>query len=118
MDVTRIRIPDVDEPDPSKRALVKRSALVALRPEHAAGNAAFVKAIMEEGTLPRQLIELVRLLFGYRNQCRTCMTARYHDITEEMVAALADYEGSPILDESWKAALRFAHKFDQNPRAI
>lgn len=116
--MTRIRIPDVDETDPSKRALVKRAALVSLRPAHAAANAAMVKTVMEEGTLPRQLIELVRLRFAYHAQCRTCMVARYHSVTEELVAGLADFEDAPNLDERTRAALRFADKFDANPRAI
>src|SRR4051794_948705 len=114
--MTRIRVPDIEETDPRKRALAKRAALVALRPEHATAEADVVRAVMHGGTLPRQLVELVRLRFAYHAQCRTCMAARYHAVTDEQVDALEDFENAPGLDEPTRAALLFAEKFEKNPR--
>src|SRR3954454_12275243 len=53
----------------------------------------FMRALRDQGTLPRRLVELVRLRVSFHNQCRSCMSIRYSDgladgITDGLVCSL------------------------------
>jgi AhpD family alkylhydroperoxidase len=76
----------------------------------------YMKALRENGTLPRRLIELLRLRVSFHNQCRTCMSIRYSDgveegVTEDLVCSLEKPQESEDLTDAEKAALAFADKF-------
>lgn len=76
----------------------------------------YVKALRENGTLPRRLVELVRLRISFHNQCRTCMSVRYADamedgVTEALVCSLEKPQESDDLTAAEKTALAFADKF-------
>jgi AhpD family alkylhydroperoxidase len=76
----------------------------------------YMRALRENGTLPRRLVELVRLRISFHNQCRTCMSIRYSDglddgITEGLVCSLEKPQESDDLTPAEKAALAFADKF-------
>jgi AhpD family alkylhydroperoxidase len=72
-----------------------------------------MKALRDNGTLPRRLVELVRLRVSFHNQCRTCMSIRYADglddgITEGLVCSLERPQEADDLTDAEKAALAFA----------
>jgi AhpD family alkylhydroperoxidase len=76
----------------------------------------FMKALRDNGTLPRRLVELVRLRVSFHNQCRTCMSIRYSDglddgLTEGLVCSLEKPQESDDLTGAEKAALAFADRF-------
>jgi AhpD family alkylhydroperoxidase len=73
-------------------------------------------ALRENGTLPRRLVELVRLRVSFHNQCRTCMSIRYSDglddgLTEQLVCSLEKPQDSADLTAAEKAALALADRF-------
>ena len=75
----------------------------------------FMRALRENGTLPRRLVELVRLRVSFHNQCRTCMSIRYSDaldagLTDGLVCSLERPEEADDLTGAEKAALAFADK--------
>jgi AhpD family alkylhydroperoxidase len=77
---------------------------------------AYMKALRDNGTLPRRLVELVRLRISFHNQCRTCMSIRYSDglddgLTEGLVCSLEKPQESDDLTAGEKAALAFADTF-------
>ena len=76
----------------------------------------YMKALRDNGTLPRRLVELVRLRVSFHNQCRTCMSIRYRDslddgLDEGLVCSLERPEESEALTAAEKAALAFADRF-------
>jgi AhpD family alkylhydroperoxidase len=75
----------------------------------------FMTALRENATLPRRLVELVRLRVSFHNQCRTCMSIRYADgleagIDEGLVCSLERPEEAADLTDAEKAALAFADR--------
>ena len=83
----------------------------------------FMKALRENGTLPRRLVELLRLRVSFHNQCRTCMSIRYADgladgITEGLVCSLERPEEADDLTHAEKAALAFADKMATDHLAV
>lgn len=92
-----------------------RQQVYAQAPAIAGPYLQFMKALRENGTLPRRLVELVRLRVSFHNQCRTCMSIRYADgledgITDGLVCSLERPEEAPDLTGAEKAALAFADK--------
>jgi AhpD family alkylhydroperoxidase len=76
----------------------------------------YMKALRENGTLPRRLVELLRLRVSFHNQCRTCMSIRYSDgledgLTEQLVCSLEKPQESDDLTAAEKAALALADRF-------
>jgi alkylhydroperoxidase family enzyme len=76
----------------------------------------FMKALRDNGTLPRRLVELVRLRVSFHNQCRTCMSIRYSDglddgLTDGLVCSLEKPQESDDLTAAEKAAIAFADLF-------
>lgn len=64
-------------------------------------------------SLPRRLVELVRLRIAYHNQCRSCMAIRYQSavddgVTEDLVCSLERPYEAPGLTERERAALAYA----------
>ena len=83
----------------------------------------FMKALRDNGTLPRRLVELLRLRVSFHNQCRTCMSIRYSDgledgLTEGLVCSLEKPQESDDLTPAEKAALAFADRFATDHLAI
>lgn len=74
---------------------------------------AFAIALVTQGSLPRRLLELVRLRIAFHNQCRSCMAIRYRSavddgLTENMVCSLEKPAEAPDLSAAEKAALAYA----------
>lgn len=79
----------------------------------------FLDGLREGGTLPSDLIELVRLRIAFHNQCPHCMAVRFDDgVSEAMVCSLEKPEESPDLTDLQRAALRFADAMATNHFAI
>jgi AhpD family alkylhydroperoxidase len=90
-----------------------RQQVYAQAPGIAGAYLQFMRALRENGTLPRRLVELVRLRVSFHNQCRTCMSIRYSDaldagLTDGLVCSLERPEESDDLTGAEKAALAFA----------
>jgi AhpD family alkylhydroperoxidase len=93
-----------------------RQRVYAQAPGVAGPYLTFMRALRDNGTLPRRLVELVRLRVSFHNQCRTCMSIRYSDglddgLTEGLVCSLEKPQESDDLTEAEKAALAFADRF-------
>jgi AhpD family alkylhydroperoxidase len=92
-----------------------RQQVYAQAPDIAGAYLQFMRALRENGTLPRRLVELVRLRVSFHNQCRTCMSIRYSDalddgLSDGLVCSLERPEESDDLSDAEKAALAFADK--------
>jgi AhpD family alkylhydroperoxidase len=98
-------------------------SIMAHRPEMSAGLAAFSTALATSGTLPRRLVELIRLRIAFHNQCRSCMAIRYGEalddgVTDALVCSLEKPYEAPNLTDAERAALHFADLFATNHLAI
>jgi AhpD family alkylhydroperoxidase len=115
-----VELPGPDtELDPAAQVNRDIGAIMAHRPEIAAGLGAFSHAVTTSGTLSRRLIELVRLRIAFHNQCRSCMAIRYGEavddgVTDELVCSLEKPYEAPDLTDADRAALRFADLFATN----
>jgi len=99
-----------DEATPLEQGMMR---MMAHTPEMAKGMIAFSGALFRNRTLPRRLVELVRLRVAFHNQCRSCMAIRYKSavddgMTEGMVCSLEKPQEAADLSEAEKAALRYA----------
>ena len=109
--------------DQAMRVQMGVGGIIAHRPEIAAGLGAVSEAINHNGTLPRRLVELIRLRIAFHNQCRSCMAIRYTEavdegVTEDLVCSLERPDEADDLTEAERAALRFADLFATNHLAI
>jgi AhpD family alkylhydroperoxidase len=125
--MSRIRPVDLPRDDNSLDAAgqvnMDIGSIMAHRPEISAGLGAFSTALTSAGTLPRRLIELIRLRIAFHNQCRSCMAIRYGEalddgVTDELVCSLEKPHEAPDLTEAERSALRFADLFATNHLAI
>ncbi len=101
---------DADAATPLEQGLMR---MMAHTPAMAKGLTAFSGALFANRTLPRRLVELVRLRVAFHNQCRSCMAIRYRTavedgMTEGTVCSLERPQDAPDLTETEKAALRYA----------
>ena len=99
-----------DEATPLEQGMMR---MMAHTPEMAKGMIAFSGALFRNRSLPRRLVELVRLRVAFHNQCRSCMAIRYKSavddgMTEGMVCSLEKPQEAADLNEAEKAALRYA----------
>ncbi len=114
---------DPEQLEPGMRVQLGVGGIISHRPEIAAALGAVSEAINHSGTLPRRLIELIRLRIAFHNQCRSCMAIRYDEavsdgVTEELVCSLERPADAPDLTDAERAALRFADLFATNHLAI
>ncbi len=91
-------------------------AILAHRPDVAAGIGAAMDALRTNNTIGQRTMELIRLRIAFHNQCRSCMAVRYPEgveegLTEELVCSLEQPDESPDLTDGERAALRFADLF-------
>jgi alkylhydroperoxidase family enzyme len=96
---------------PAERLDRQSAAILAHRPEMAAGLKALIESLLGgSGTLPMRLTELVRLRIAFWNQCRSCMSVRYDPdaISEALVCSLEQPEQAEDLSNAERSALRYA----------
>jgi AhpD family alkylhydroperoxidase len=87
--------------------------IMAHAPELAKALVVFGSTLWRTHTLPRRLLELVRLRIAFHNQCRSCMAIRYQSavddgLTEGMVCSLEKPHEAPDLSDAEKAAIAYA----------
>ena len=131
--MTRISKLPVEDWDPALRTMIAADQatpleqglyrVLAQRPQLAMAFAGFGGALFSNRTLPRRLVELVRLRIAFHNQCRSCMALRYHSavddgLTEGMVCSLEKPQEAPDLSPAEKAALAYADKSAVNHFAL
>lgn len=109
-----------DSATPLEQGLMR---MMAHTPAMAKGLAAFSGALFGNRTLPRRLVELVRLRIAFHNQCRSCMAIRYRSavddgLTEGAVCSLERPEEAKDLSDAEKAALRYAELSSVDHHAI
>jgi len=89
---------------------------VALRPKHLQTMIAHFRTVMNEGTVPPQLKELLWVRVSHLNQCRYCLSshtvlARKRGASEAVVEAVQG-RGDPgvlgTLEPGWATALEYA----------
>src|ERR1051325_10909929 len=83
----------------------------------------FAGSIFERSTLPRRMLELVRLRVAFHNQCRSCMAIRYQSaiddgLDEGAVCSLERPFEAQDLSEREKAAIAYADISSTNHFAI
>lgn len=131
--MSRIKKLEIDDWDPSLRALTRADSATPLEqglmrmfahiPDIAKGFAAFGGALKIHRTLPDRLVELVRLRVAFHNQCRSCMAIRYTDavnagVTEELVCSLENPMAADNLSDAEKAAIAYGEMMSTNHLAI
>ncbi len=115
---------DPADVDQATRVQLGVGGIIAHRPDIATALGAVTEAINHSGTLPRRLVELIRLRIAFHNQCRSCMAIRYDEavqdgVTEDLVCSLERHdEAVDDLTDAERAALRFADLFATNHLAI
>lgn len=87
--------------------------IMAHAPELAKALVNFGSTMWRSHTLPRRLLELVRLRIAFHNQCRSCMAIRYQSavddgLTEGMVCSLEKPHEASDLTDAEKAAIAYA----------
>ena len=83
----------------------------------------FGDKLVELGTIPPRLVELLRLRIAFHNQCRSCMAMRYRSgiddgVTEDLVCSLERPAEAPDLTDAERAALAYADVSATNHFAI
>jgi AhpD family alkylhydroperoxidase len=131
--MSRIKKLEIDDWDPSLRALTRADSATPLEqglmrmfahiPDIAKGFAAFGGALKIHRTLPDRLVELVRLRVAFHNQCRSCMAIRYTDavnagVTEDLVCSLENPMAADNLSDAEKAAIAYGEMMSTNHLAI
>jgi AhpD family alkylhydroperoxidase len=87
--------------------------IMAHVPGMAQAIATFGASLWQQRSLPRRLIELIRLRVAFHNQCRSCMAIRYQSavddgLTETMVCSLEKPQDAPDLTDAEKCAIHYA----------
>lgn len=88
---------------------------MARRPDVVKAFMALNQAILYEGTVSEQLKMLVSLASSFAAGCRYCQShmvnlSHIYDAPDDKIAAILDYESSPLFSEAEKAALNVAFK--------
>ena len=86
---------------------------MARRPEILGAFSELITQIWNTGTLPKYLKPLIGIVSSVAAGCRYCQAheavdARMRDVPEGKIAAIWDFERSPMFDEAERVALRFA----------
>ena len=123
--IAPVELPGIDtkDLDQAQRVQLGVAGILAHRPDFAAALGPISDAINHRGTLPRRLVELIRLRIAFHNQCRSCMAIRYDEavqdgVTEALVCSLERPADAEDLSDAERAALRFADLFATNHLAI
>ncbi|MEM9038012.1 MAG: carboxymuconolactone decarboxylase family protein [Actinomycetota bacterium] len=131
--MSRLRKLELDELDPDLREMtqvddrtpieVGLTPILGHAPDLAKGLMAFAGSLKRRGTLPRRLVELVRLRVAFHNQCRSCMAIRYQDaiddgLTEDLVCSLEQPYEAPDLTDAERLAVRYGELLASNHLAI
>jgi uncharacterized peroxidase-related enzyme len=118
------RLEDVWDVYDRSMGFVPRSLFtMARRPEILRAFSDLISAIWRTGTLPVELKPLVAIVSSTAAGCRYCQAhetvdARMRGVPEEKIAAIWDFERSPLYSDGERAALRFARDASVIPNAV
>jgi len=95
---------------------------MARRPAIVKAFMALNQAVLYEGSVDAELKMLVSLMSSLSAGCRYCQShmtnlSHLYGASDERIAALMQYEDSPLFSEAERAALDLAHKAAQLPNA-
>ena len=97
-------------------------ATLGYRPDILQGTLGLWQAVMGAGTLPAELKYLAGYLASMSAGCRYCSAHTASNAAQgagsDKVAAVWDYERSPLFSEAERAALRFAQLAGQAPSGV
>jgi AhpD family alkylhydroperoxidase len=104
------RLLQADSATPLEQGLVR---MMAHRPPLATALVTFGASLWGNRTLPRRLLELVRLRIAFHNQCRSCMAIRYQSaiedgLTEDLVCSLEKPVEAADLTDAERVAIAYA----------
>jgi uncharacterized peroxidase-related enzyme len=96
---------------------------MARRPEILRAFSELITQIWNTGTLPKALKPLVGIMASVAAGCRYCQAheavdAAQRGVDEAKVAAIWDFERSPLFDDGERAALRFARDASLVPNEV
>ena len=96
---------------------------MARRPEILRALSELITQIWRTGTVPTYLKPLVAMVSSSAAGCRYCQAheavdARMRGVPEEKIAAVFDFERSPLFDDGERAALRFALAASAQPSGV
>jgi AhpD family alkylhydroperoxidase len=114
------RMTDADNGSPLEQLM---GGVMAHAPELSKAMNVFAGSMFARATLPRRLLELVRLRVAFHNQCRSCMAIRYQSavddgLDEGAVCSLEKPFEAQDLSEREKAAIAYADISSTNHFAI
>lgn len=93
---------------------------MARRPEIAKRFGALNQAVLYEGSVPSDLKMLIALVSSVGAGCRYCQShmanlSSIYQVSDEKIAAVWDFESSPLFSDGERAALRLAFHAGQLP---
>lgn len=96
---------------------------MARRPDILRAFSELITQIWNTGTLPVELKPLIGIVSSVAAGCRYCQAheavdARERGVADEKIAAIWDFERSPLYDEAERAALRFARDASLVPNEV
>ena len=96
---------------------------MARRPEILQAFSELITQIWNTGTLPKPLKPLIGIVSSVAAGCRYCQAheavdARERGVSDEKIAAIWDFEHSPLFDDGERAALRFARAASIVPNEV
>jgi uncharacterized peroxidase-related enzyme len=96
---------------------------MARRPEILRAFSELITQIWRTGTVPRGLKPLIAIVSSTAAGCRYCQAhetvdAKMRGVPEEKIAAIGDFERSPLYSEAERAALRFARQASVVPNEV
>jgi AhpD family alkylhydroperoxidase len=111
---------DADHGTPLEQLM---GGIMAHQPELSKAMNVFAGTMFARSTLPRRMLELVRLRVAFHNQCRSCMAIRYQSavddgLDEGAVCSLEKPFEAQDLSEREKAAIAYADISSTNHFAI
>jgi uncharacterized peroxidase-related enzyme len=96
---------------------------MARRPEILRAFSDLITQIWRTGTLPQHLKPLIGIVSSVAAGCRYCQAheavdARMRGVPDEKIAAIWDFERSPLYDDAERTALRFARDASLVPNEV
>ncbi len=96
---------------------------MARRPEILVAFSELITRIWRTGTLPQYLKPLIGIVSSIAAGCRYCQAheavdARMRGVDDEKIAAIWDFERSPLYDDAERTALRFARDASLVPNEV
>ena len=132
--MARLPIPSLDDLSEDRRAMIEAAEammgfvandalLMSQKPALVEAFAGLVGAIYSPSEIEPGLKRLIGLVTSAASGCQYCVghtahASQHNGISEEKLAAVWEYENSPLYDDSERAALRVAMHAGQSPNGV